>query len=232
MRMSQRHPFFHYAFPFFEVLADQHESQYGPIWGPSVHLLGRLVRGRPNLNAGGLFPVHQRGYSHSHPILLHISVQILIQGSGSLRNACLIKVSKYVHDEAKEMQVQRNSVMEKQRVRGRVKRKYTFLDPHLGKWPWVWAQLEIQGSIPILMVGVVGNAIKCQNFSKRKNSKYLLLWALETKKGSLSFEVGRRKGSKACLQRKEFYEVLFPVEDIIIIFCWETFGLVYSKDLI
>lgn len=33
-------------------------------------------------------------------------------------------------------------------------------------------------------------------------------------------------------KKKEFYEVLFPVEDIIIIFCWETFWLAYSKDLI
>lgn len=32
--------------------------------------------------------------------------------------------------------------------------------------------------------------------------------------------------------RKKIYEVLFPVEDIIIIFCWEAFWPAYSKDLI
>lgn len=33
-------------------------------------------------------------------------------------------------------------------------------------------------------------------------------------------------------RKKMFYEVLFPVEDIIIIFCWERVWLIYSKDLI
>lgn len=46
------------------------------------------------------------------------------------------------------------------------------------------------------MMGVVGNAVKSQNFSNTENSKHLLLWVLETRNGGLSFEVGKQRDQK------------------------------------
>ena len=45
-------------------------------------------------------------------------------------------------------------------------------------------------------MGVVGKARKYQNFSNTENSKHFLLWVLETRNGSLSFEVGKQRDQK------------------------------------
>lgn len=87
----------------------------------------------------------------------------------------------------------------------------------------------------VLMMGVVGNAIKCQKFSTIENSKHLLLCILETRNGRLSFEVGRQRIKRMLTLfygKKQFYEVLFSSGRLIIVFCWEKFWLGYGKDLI
>lgn len=73
-------------------------------------------------------------------------------------------------------------------------------------------------------------------FFQHGESKTFTTVSLGKEEWQFKFWGGEAKGSKECLlcfiEKKKFYEVLFPVEDIIIIFCWETFWLVYSKDLI
>ena len=45
-------------------------------------------------------------------------------------------------------------------------------------------------------MGVVGNARKYRNFSNTENSKHFLLWVLETRNGSLNFEVRKQRDQK------------------------------------
>lgn len=46
------------------------------------------------------------------------------------------------------------------------------------------------------MMAGAGDAIKCQDFSNTENPKHLLLWVLERRDGSLSFEVGKQRDQK------------------------------------
>lgn len=60
-------------------------------------------------------------------------------------------------------------------------------------------------------MGVVGNAIKRQNFSNTENSKHLPLWALGIRSGGLSFEVGKQRDQKDvyCFIEKKFMKCSF-----------------------
>lgn len=113
-----------------------------------------------------------------------------LQGSGSPpTNRTNTQLSRCRYQEAQRR-------MKREAMTGS-REKHTFWDPSLGNWQQAqWAKLQTRNFIHILMMGVVGKASKYQNFSNTKNSKHFLLWVLETRNGSLSFEAGKQRDQK------------------------------------
>ena len=181
LRRSQGNSPFQDAFPSFQVLFCQHESPYFPVWELSVRLLRTEVLLAGCRSEWGVLPM---------PTTPHTSLRTSLQGLGSpTTNRTNTQLSRCRYQEAQWR-------MNREAMTGS-REKHTFRDPFSGNWQQArWAKLQTWNFIHVLMMGVVGKARKYRNFSNTENSKHFLLWVLETRNGSLSFEVRKQRDQK------------------------------------